>query len=144
MNITIEKFSTCNAFFFETASKIRTEVFVKEQNVPADLEYDGLDNDAAHFLLFSDGIPCVTARYRNIDGKYKLERFATLKHFRGSKLGEKLLLHILSDLIPKKKPIYLNSQDSAVGFYLKYGFKIEGEEFYEAGIKHFKMLYSEE
>jgi len=103
MSITIEKFSTCNTFFFERATRIRTEVFVNEQNVPAELEYDGLDNEAVHFLLFYEGMPCVTARYRAIDGKYKLERFATLKEYRGKNLGANLLHHILSDLTVKQK-----------------------------------------
>lgn len=140
MNIKIEKFSTCNKALFDIACKIRTTVFVEEQNVPVELEYDGFDDEAVHYLLFVDGKPAVTARYRGVKKAYKLERFATSKEFRNSGLGAKVLLKILFDIKLKGKEIYLNSQESAVGFYLKYGFNIVGEEFYEADIKHFKMV----
>lgn len=142
MTITIEKFSTCNKNFFELACQIRTRVFVEEQNVPIEIEYDGLDDEAVHYLLFVDGKPAVCSRYRGVEGAYKLERFATLKEFRRKGLGAKVLLRMLEDIKPKGKEIYLNSQDTALGFYQKYGFETLGEEFYEADIKHFKMIFT--
>ncbi len=142
MPTTIEKFSTCNKIFFEIACSIRTEVFVNEQHVPESIEYDGMDDESVHFLLFHAGKPIVTARCRTVENAYKLERFATLEPYRGKNFGKILLTFILDFLKPRKKKIYLHSQDSAVGFYLKNGFLLEGNEFYEADIKHFKMIYS--
>jgi predicted GNAT family N-acyltransferase len=140
MKIAIEKFSTDNKSLFERACTIRTTVFVEEQGVPEDIEYDGKDCESVHYLLLLDGKPAVTSRYRDIKKAYKLERFATLKEFRGKGLGAKLLLKMIADLRDNGKYIYLNAQESAIGFYSKYGFEIVGDAFYEANIKHFKMV----
>jgi len=107
------------------------------------LEYDGCDDEAVHYLLFTDGKPAVTARYRIVNGSYKLERFATYSEFRGKGFGALVLNHFLDEVKDKNKPIYLNAQVSAIGFYKKYGFVQVGESFYDADILHYKMIYSD-
>lgn len=143
MSIKIEKFSTCNKNLFDLACQIRTKVFVEEQKVPIEIEYE-FEDEAVHYILFFDGKPAGTGRYRSINGAYKLERFAVYRKYRGKGVGEGLLLKILDETKHKGKEIYLNAQVSAVDFYKKYGFVKTGEPFYEANIEHYKMIYKPE
>jgi len=140
MIIQIHSFSDQDKLFKE-AMKIRFKVFVEEQNVDKNLEYDGLDFEAIHFIIIVDDKPIATARYRETEEGIKIERMAVLKEYRNSAYGHLLLRHILNDVKPAKQKIYLSAQETAVNFYKTKGFKIEGKEFYEANIKHYKMTY---
>lgn len=124
----------------ERAFTIRYEVFVEGQNCPADLEV--ADNDVStHFLATVDGEPAGAARWRKTDKGIKLERFAVLQKYRGLGVGQALVEAVLNDLPKDNGYIYLHSQSHATGLYDKLGFEKVGEEFEEAGIKHFKMVY---
>ena len=125
----------------EKAFEIRETVFVKEQNVPKDIEYDGLDKKANHFLLFTDNKAVGTARYRKTKKGIKLERFAILKKHRNKGLASQLLKFMLDDIDIGKEKIYLYSQINAVNFYKKHNFTIIGDKFMEAGIVHYEMEY---
>ncbi len=116
---------------------IRKEVFVNEQNVDESLEFDH-EEESTHFLCFVDGKPVGTARWRDSGKGIKLERFAVKKEFRKRGIGAVLVEAVLKD-IPEGKRVYLHSQSAAVPFYSRYGFRISGHEFYEAGIAHFVM-----
>lgn len=140
MKVNIIHFGFDNQDNFKKALAIRTKVFVHEQNVPSNLEYDGKDEDSVHFLLFLNHKPIATSRYRANNKGFKLERFAVLKEYRGNKFGKMLLDYIL-EVVPDKTNMYLNSQASAVDFYMNNGFKTIGKAFLEAGIVHYKMMY---
>lgn len=116
---------------------IRKEVFVKEQKVDESLEFDH-EEESTHFLCFIDGEAVGTARWRDSGKGIKLERFAVKKDFRNRGVGGALVEAVLED-IPHNKRVYLHSQSAAVPFYSRYGFKIIGPEFHEAGIAHFVM-----
>lgn len=122
----------------ESAFAIRRKVFVEEQGVDPKLEWDNEDV-STHFLALLDSFPCGACRYRKTDKGYKLERFAVLKEYRGKRVGQALVAAALDD-IPDNAVIYLNAQHDAVGLYSKFGFSVEGEQFEEAGIKHFRMV----
>ena len=124
----------------EKANKIRQEVFVQEQNVDPELEYDEYESQATHYLLSVDGKPACTARWRKTERGIKLERFATLSAFRNSGLGEMILKRVLEDTIPYRREIYLHSQLKAIPFYERHGFEKVGEMFSEAEIEHFEMI----
>lgn len=124
---------------FRLALEIRTDVFVKGQNVPAELEHDEKDKTAHHYLLFVDDKATATARWRETNAGIKLERFAVLETSRNLGLGAIILSEVLKDVIPHGKNIYLHSQEAAVNFYLKHGFKVVSERFEEAGIGHYRM-----
>lgn len=130
----------------EKAFRIREEVFVMEQEVAPEEEYDEFENSSIHFLaLDADGNPCGTARWRKTDKGIKLERFAVLKKFRGTGIGRLLVKAVLADIAKseeKGEHIYMHAQSYAVPFYEKFGFKAEGEEFEECGIMHFTMSRS--
>ena len=109
-------------------------------------EYDEFEDTSRHFLAFAgqENIPCGTARWRFTDQGIKLERFAILKNYRGQGIGASLVKTCLEDIQDQpntsEKLIYLYAQSHALNFYIKAGFEAIGDEFEEAGIKHFKMI----
>jgi predicted GNAT family N-acyltransferase len=123
----------------EKVFAIRREVFVDEQNCPPELEYE-FDDIATHFLATADNVSAGAARWRKTDKGYKLERFAVLKKFRGTGVGQVLVKAVLADLPADADYVYLHSQTQAVPFYERLGFIKSGPEFEEAGIWHYKMI----
>ena len=121
------------------ANQIRQTVFVEEQMVDPALEYDEYESIASHYLLYVDGTPVATSRWRETGKGVKLERFATLATYRNKGLGAELLKRVLEDVIPLNKMVYLNSQLKAIPFYERHGFVKVGEQFTEAEIEHFEM-----
>ena len=138
--VKVESFSFDNKRKFDQALAIRKEVFVKEQKVDERLEFDGQDPVATHYLAYYDNKAVGTARWRKTEKGIKLERFAVLAPYRTQMIGLSLLESILKEVKGFGETIYLNSQKSAIGFYLKYGFIKTGEPFFEAGIEHIKMI----
>lgn len=128
------------------AFDIRRRVFVIEQECPPDEEYDEFESTSSHYLVTHNGIHVGTCRHRTTDKGFKLERFAVLKEHRTSGVGAALLNHCLNTVRPllsSESPIiYLHAQEHALKFYEKYGFVAQGDRFFEAGIPHFKMVFS--
>jgi len=120
-------------------SLIRKAVFVNEQKVPQEIEYDDRDELCQHVLIRVDGRPAATGRI-DIEKQGKVGRVAVLSSLRQHNLGRQVmdaLEQIARDAeLPK---IWFHAQTSAVGFYQKLGYKIIGSEFLEAGIVHQKM-----
>jgi predicted GNAT family N-acyltransferase len=117
---------------------IREKVFIQEQHVPAELEWDGLDGLCHHALALSangDAIGCgrITA-----DGH--IGRVAVLPEWRGKKIGS-AMLELLVDYARSQhiEFVELNSQVQVVSLYNKFGFEVEGEVFLDANIPHLKM-----
>ena len=123
------------------AFAVRTEVFIIEQQVDPALEMDEYDDIANHYLAINDDKPIATARWREVDDKIKLERFAVLADYRNSGTGSKILEMVLQDVLHLNKKVYLHSQLKAVNFYTRHGFIKEGDIFIEADIEHYKMYY---
>ena len=126
----------------DMAFAIRQKVFVEEQKVDGDEEYDEYESIATHYLVFVDDQPAATSRWRHTDKGIKLERFSVLPEFRNKGIGAALVKQVLSDVIPFEKLIYLHAQVAAMNVYARNGFEPIGELFYEANIPHYKMIYS--
>jgi predicted GNAT family N-acyltransferase len=139
MNIEIKKFKTDDRELAKKAFKIRTLVFVKEQDVDPKIEYDEYENQCQHHLLSIDGIPAGAARWRETKEGIKLERFAILSEFRNKGLGDKFVKYVLDDVKALQKPIYLHSQMRTVDLYKRNGFKVVSDVFIEADIEHVRM-----
>ncbi len=127
------------------AFRIREAVFVNEQQVSAEEEYDRHDASATHLIVYdAEKFPCGTARWRATDRGIKLERFAVLSSHRGLGVGRLLLETILWDIDEDpnvgQQSVYLHAQTAAVGFYEKFGFDKVGDEFEECNIKHYEMI----
>jgi predicted GNAT family N-acyltransferase len=117
---------------------IRETVFMQEQNVPAELEWDGEDAQALH-LLASDqqGHPIGCARILH-DGH--IGRMAVLKPWRGRGIGHSLLQRAVEVVRTIGcREAFLDAQCYAIPFYERSGFIAEGEEFMDAGIPHRHM-----
>lgn len=129
----------------QQAFAIREKVFVLEQQVPKEEEYDEFEDTSRHFLAIDEqGMPCGTARWRFTDKGIKLERFAVLKECRGAGVGQALVAAVLEDVYQHpqagEKPIYLHAQLTAVPLYEKFGFNKKGEQFEECDILHYRMI----
>ncbi|APW96568.1 GNAT family N-acetyltransferase [Halobiforma lacisalsi AJ5] len=125
----------------EDAFEVRHTVFVEEQDVDEELEYDEYDDDAVHFVAYDGEEPIGVARLRELeDGGGKVERVAVLKSRRGEGIGR-----LLMDAVEKRaeamglSPLVLHSQTHAAEFYDRLGYERHGEEFEEAGIPHVEM-----
>jgi predicted GNAT family N-acyltransferase len=125
------------------AFAIRVRVFVREQNVPEEIELDEDDRRAIHFLAFNAGEAVGTARIVLHRGGAKIGRMAVLKSYRGMGVGSKLLkLAIETAKRKRARGIYLHAQVSVIGFYETADFRAVGPVFEEAGIPHRKMTWT--
>jgi len=126
----------------EAAFAIRREVFVEEQGISESEEWDGRDMDALH-VVAKDGQRVVgTARVLFLtENQAKVERMAILKPFRHKGVGHGIV-SFLDQMLQGKKitQIVLHAQYQVIDFYRSCGFEETGSPFWEAGIKHVKML----
>jgi len=119
---------------------IRRSVFMQEFQVSLALEFDGLDEDAVHFILLYKKKPIGCARLRTTEKGVKLERIAVLKPYRGKGFGTCIVNYLLNYCHEKKyRTVYLYSQIFARGFYEKFNFQPKGDLFEEAGLMHIAM-----
>ena len=121
---------------------VRQEVFILEQGVPAELELDELDSSAAHVLAYQDAHCIGTGRLVNLSAKQaQIGRMAVLAKFRGKGVGKQILRKLVELAASQgAREIILHSQVSAIPFYEKLGFQVQGGIYDEAGIPHRNMM----
>lgn len=125
-----------------TCHALRREVFIIEQNVPAEEEVDGRDGEALHLLATLDGVPVGCARMLVLGEIVKIGRVCVLAAQRGTGVGV-ALIHAALDVartLPGVTRAKLGSQTHAIEFYERLGFTAEGPEYLDAGISHRDML----
>ncbi|HEY1090946.1 MAG TPA: GNAT family N-acetyltransferase, partial [Burkholderiaceae bacterium] len=118
-------------------------VFVGEQKIPADMEWDAADSTCVHAVAYNRlGRPLGTGRLlEHVPGVAKIGRMAVLAPMRGSRVGRAVL-----DALMEKgraqgyREVLLHAQLTAEGFYVRAGFTRRGAEFDEAGIRHVEMV----
>lgn len=123
-------------------TEIRKQVFIIEQNVPAEIELDELDQQAVHFLVYKQNQEAIgTARFLTIDNnRGKIGRMSVLKQYRNQGCGLALLNACLKWAKKQKiAEVILHAQNQAIPFYQKSGFRVRGNEFMDAGIPHHEM-----
>ena len=122
----------------DALKNIRHRVFVDEQKVPVELEWDEYDDSATHFIVTLSGEAIACARLKD-DGQ--IGRMAVLAEYRNQGIGQELLRLVIRTAAEKNiNDVYLHAQVSAIPFYEKQGFTPVGEIFYEANIPHREML----
>jgi YbgC/YbaW family acyl-CoA thioester hydrolase len=129
----------------EPARRIRTEVFIDEQRVPLEMEWDDADESCLHAVVFNRiGQAVGTGRLLpSQDGTAKIGRVAVNKVLRGSGIGQRLMTALMDAARQRgDKEIVLHAQRTAEAFYRGLGFTARGDEFEEAGIPHIEMTRS--
>lgn len=120
------------------AGPIRFQVFVDEQQVPAEMELDEFDALSCHALALADGRPVGTGRLLP-DGH--IGRMAVLAGWRGRGVGAALLQALIDEAGRRGMArLALSAQTHALGFYARFGFVPEGEVYEEAGLPHQGMV----
>jgi predicted GNAT family N-acyltransferase len=118
--------------------RIRETVFIAEQSVPPELEWDADDAEAVHFLALESGYPIGTARLLN-DGH--IGRVSVLRDWRGMNVGGALMNAAIQEAERRGlREQRLTAQVHATAFYERLGFEVVSDEFLEAGLPHVDML----
>ncbi|MGE4533993.1 GNAT family N-acetyltransferase [Halomonas sp.] len=122
------------------ATEIRRVVFIEEQGVSREEEWDGRDGDCHHFLALLAGRPVGTAR---LLPDAHIGRVAVLAEARGHGIGAALMHAAIEAARRHGHPgVELASQTHALPFYERLGFVAQGPEFLDAGIPHRNMRLS--
>ena len=125
----------------QEAFEVRRQVFVREQDIPEELVFDGHDGEALHVVVKDGKRVISSARIQFLsNNQAKLERMAILKRYRRKGIGREMLLFL--DAVWKDKQVQqviIHAQLEVVPFYKLCGFDELGLPFREAGIKHIKM-----
>ena len=120
--------------------QVRRQVFILEQEVAEEEEWDDDDPVAVHVLAVRNREPVGTGRL-NTGGK--IGRLAVLREFRGRGIGERLTRMLIQEAAHRGlRQVYLHAQVQALPFYAKLGFRAEGDVFDEARIPHRRMRKS--
>jgi predicted GNAT family N-acyltransferase len=136
----------------DAAFAVRRRVFVTEQSVPEELEFDERDAGAEHFVALLDGVPAGAGRMivigvepgagpgRAMTGTGLLGRLAVDKAARGMGLG-RLLVRAIEQRAAERglAAVELHAQTGACGFYQQLGYVPYGDLFFEDGIEHISM-----
>ncbi len=127
----------------EAARAVRTEVFLQEQQIPVELEWDEDDATALHAVAYNRlGMPVATGRLlQHAPTVARVGRMAVTRVLRGGGLGREILQTLMRAAAQRgDREVLLHAQRSAEGFYRQFGFLPQGEPFEEAGIPHIEMV----
>lgn len=121
-------------------SMIREKVFIEEQKVTPQLEWDGKDEEAIHFLAYQDEKAIGCARAFVIENHMQLGRMAVLKEYRNNGIGSFLIEKAITTAkLNQLSKISISAQCHAIDFYKKFGFEVTSEIYLDAGISHQDM-----
>ena len=126
----------------QQARQVRTEVFLEEQKIPVEMEWDEQDASAIHAVARNRlGLPVGTGRLlQHAPGVGRIGRMAVNRVLRGSNVGRDLLRALMTAASQRgDHEVVLHAQRTAEGFYARLGFAPRGEPFEEAGIVHIEM-----
>jgi len=122
------------------AQAVRYTVFVLEQKIPAELEWDVMDTQCLHAVAYDEKQQAIGTGRLLPDGH--IGRMAVLASARNSGVGADILRSLMEQAkLRGDQIVQLNAQQSAEPFYVREGFARDGEIFMEAGIAHICMAY---
>ena len=125
------------------AAALRTAVFVQEQGIAPEFEWDEADRSALHVVAYNAlGQAIATGRLLGLDGRQgKIGRMAVHRAVRGSLVGQRILAALVEAARQRgDSEVMLHAQRSVEGFYLRQGFIPRGDAFDEVGIVHVEMV----
>ena len=121
-------------------SMIREKVFIEEQKVTLELEWDGWDEEAIHFLGRKNEKAIGCARAFVIENHMELGRMAVLKEYRDEDVGSALIEKAITTAkLNQLSAIYISAQCHAINFYKRFGFEVTSEIYLDAEIPHRDM-----
>jgi predicted GNAT family N-acyltransferase len=124
---------------YDAIRAVRSDVFLIEQAIPPELEYDDDDLTCIHAVAWDHSRPIGTARL-DINQQGRIGRVSVLKEYRRQGIGSMLMQTLENEAKSKGlQRIWFHSQVSAVPFYLALGYRPYGEEYLEANIPHLSM-----
>lgn len=126
----------------DDARAVRSEVFVREQQIPIEMEWDDADLGATHAVARNRlGMVLATGRLLQHSARVaKIGRMAVRQSARGCGVGRQVLDALTGEAAKRgDHEAVLNAQLSAVPFYSRAGFSVRGAEFDEAGVTHIEM-----
>lgn len=117
---------------------VREAVFIVEQRIPDEDEWDALDAPSLHVLARTlDGTPIGTAR---LTPERSIGRMAVVREWRGRGVGDAMLRTLVEHAAQRGwHELWLNAQTHALRFYARHGFEPEGDPYDECGIPHQRM-----
>ncbi|KAF0804174.1 acetyltransferase [Alcanivorax xiamenensis] len=119
--------------------QLRETIFIGEQNVPEELEWDGEDPGACHFLACdqqNQPVGCI-----RLQNSGQISRLCVLSNYRNSGIGRALLVAAEEAARARgMQEIFLNAQTHATSFYEAAGFASSGGIFMDAHIPHRQMF----
>ena len=122
----------------QDARLIREQVFIVEQNIPEQDEWDDQDAISQHFVVYDRDQPVATARLLQNNS---VGRVAVIQKYRGQGIGRLIMLEIIEHAQQQQYPfLKLSSQVHAISFYEKLGFVTQGNPYDECGIPHIEMM----
>ncbi|MCY6413544.1 GNAT family N-acetyltransferase [Acinetobacter sp. VNH17] len=122
----------------QDARLIREQVFIVEQNIPEQDEWDDQDAISQHFVVYDCDQPVATARLLQNNS---VGRVAVMQEYRGQGIGRMIMLDIIHYAQQQHRPfLKLSSQVHAISFYEKLGFVTQGDPYDECGIPHIEMM----
>lgn len=122
------------------AQAVRYDVFVIEQKISADLEWDAMDAECLHAVAYSEQDEAIGTGRLLPDGH--IGRMAVRASARNAGVGAAILSALMKKAQERgDKFVRLNAQQSAENFYVRAGFARDGEIFMEAGIAHIGMAH---
>lgn len=119
---------------------LRHRVFVVEQRVPEELEWDDADAGCTHVLALDEHKQPIGTGRLLPDGQ--IGRMAVLPEWRRRGVGSAILEFLLDRARERRLKVRLNAQTHAIGFYARHGLVAQGDEFMDAGIPHRRMTFS--
>lgn len=133
----MDDFTVQQTEFYTTPGikSVREQVFIQEQHVPEELEWDEHDTKAVHVVAYDTRDQVIGTARMLADGH--IGRMAVLEPWRKNGVGSAMLKTLL--LLAQQQnlsKVFLHAQTSAIGFYEHHGFRTLGEEFLDAGIPH--------
>ncbi|MBO1578135.1 GNAT family N-acetyltransferase [Bacillus sp. XF8] len=123
------------------AFSVRKQVFVEEQHVSAEEEYDQFEEIAKHIVIYDEDIPVGAGRFRIAQGIGKMERICVLPSHRKKGIG-KIIMDALEAYAKEESlsKLKLHAQTHAEAFYKNLGYQTVSDVFMEADIPHVVMI----
>jgi len=142
MDIKIEAFGENNSNYMRAALNLRFEIYTEELKIDKFREFDGLDKDATHYLLFVDMLPVGVCRWRREQDHLIIDRFGIKKNSRGNGYGFLLLKYVINELALSKSDIQILAVRESIPFLNVIGFKDIVEEIGYDDIELLKLLFN--